>query len=162
MNAARLSLPAAADALLAERLAGPQPKGILVISTTDLPVTADCLQGRELVHVTCHSLPEALASGRRFSVGILLDALASMSRDDGTMLLAQLRDQLCERVFVVSAEASAWPREEMLALGYTLSARSADTQWLLHEHDIATYNPEREWNTPEHWANPENFSRYRW
>ncbi len=163
MSADPSSLPAAADALLTARLADQRPKSVLLISAggsaAEIPA---CLHGPALVHIPAHALPGALPVGKRFGAGVVLDGLAGLSRADGTQLLAQLRDQLCEQVFVVVTKASAWSREDMLALAYTLRARSADDQWLLYDHDIASYNPERDWNTPEHWANPENFERYRW
>lgn len=159
MSGQKTSLPAAANALLAERLGDELPQGVLLIAAGESPA---CLQGHDVVHVASQSLPDALPAGRRFSAGVILDALDGMSRAHGTQLLARLRDQLCERVFVVSTEASVWRREDMLALGYTLRERSPDGHWLLYDYDIASYNPERDWNTPEHWAHPENFKRYRW
>ena len=29
-------------------------------------------------------------------------------------------------------------------------------------YDIDRYNPERPWNNPEDWANPQNFDKFRW
>lgn len=159
MSAQQTSLATAADALLAERLGDELPQGVLLIAAAE---SSACLQGHEVEHVALQSLPDGLPVGRRFSVGVILDALDGIPRSHGTQLLARLRDQLCERVFVISANASVWSREDMLALSYTLRARSADDQWMLFDHDIASYNPERDWNTPEHWANPENFKRHRW
>ena len=38
-----------------------------------------------------------------------------------------------------------------------------DGVWFsVYTYDIDSFNRQREWNSPENWANPENFRRYRW
>ncbi|MCC5869914.1 MAG: hypothetical protein JJU27_15530 [Gammaproteobacteria bacterium] len=159
MSGQTTSLSAAADELLAERLGDELPQGVLMIAAAESPA---CLQAFKVVKVSPEALPDALPAGRRVSAGVVVDALSGLSHAQGAQLLARLRDQLCARVFVVTGAHGAWSRQDMLALGFTLRERSADGQWLLFDHDVASYNPERDWNTPEHWANPENFKRYRW
>jgi hypothetical protein len=77
-----------------------------------------------------------------------------------TQVLARLRDQLAGRVLVTSDEASpsGAVRRHLLSLGY----QPLDGLPGCFGFDLASYNPPRDWNTPEHWAHPENFDRYRW
>ena len=164
MSAQPQSPSAATDAFLIGRLGRQLPHGVLLIASRDHSCDGlVCLQDLEVVRVSADDLPDALPASRRFSAGVVVDALGSLSPEEGGRLLARLRDQLCDRVFVVSrADDTEWPTAKMLALTYTLRERSAEGTWLLYDHDIATYNPERDWNNPTDWANPENFNRYRW
>jgi hypothetical protein len=167
VNAARQSLAEAATMLLRERLGGLRD-GVLLIAADDLPDTLLALEPSadatvEVDRVLPGAAGQALAGlERRYGAGVVLDALTEMSMIEGTQLLARLRDQLCRRVYVISADDGARQRGDMLALGYTLRKRSPCGGWLLFDHDVETYNPERDWNTPQHWAHPERFDRERW
>ena len=50
---------------------------------------------------------------------------------------------------------------DYLALGFERRGEPTDGIELFW-YDADRFNPEREWNNPDHWANPENFKRYRW
>jgi len=106
----------------------------------------------------------ALPAGERFDLGVVADALDALERRRAEQLLARLRDQLCREVLVLTGPESAWRRGELLALEYTPRARVVDArgEWRVHGFDLDSYNPQRAWNTPENWAHPENFHRYRW
>ena len=58
----------------------------------------------------------------------------------------------------------AWSEADLKALSLSLHRRvREDGVWYsVYTYDIDTFNHRREWNSPEHWANPENFRRYRW
>jgi hypothetical protein len=167
VNAARQTLAQAAPALLRDRLGG-LCGGLLLIAADDLPDTLLALESQadgsvEVERVMPGAAGQALAGlERRYGTGVVLDALAELSKTEGAQLLARLRDQLCRRVYVISAADGAWQRGDMLALGYTLRERSPCDGWLLFDHDVETYNPGRDWNTPQHWAHPERFDRERW
>jgi hypothetical protein len=108
----------------------------------------------------------ALSSAGRYDLAILVDQLEFMAPIDRRHLLVRLRDLHAPRVAVCVTEAAAnqWTPSEWRALqlepGEMLEEPGA--RYVTYRFDLATYNPERSWNTPEHWANPANFDRYRW
>ena len=108
----------------------------------------------------------ALASAGRYDLAILLDQLEFMSVVDRRHLLVRLRDLHARRiaVCVAATTASEWTASDWRALqlepGQPFEEQGA--RYVTYQFDLATYNHERSWNTPEHWANPANFERFRW
>jgi len=83
------------------------------------------------------------------------DALAAV-----VPVLARLRDVHAERVVFQDAAEIA-PPGDMLALGFE-AKKSPSVDGLLYVRDPAETDRPREWNNSRNWANPDNFSRYRW
>jgi hypothetical protein len=103
-----------------------------------------------------------LPSGRRFEVGLLSGVVERLAADQARQLIGRLRDQYCDGVLLLVPPAH-WSLEEYLALGFERRSRCAgDAARDLYWYHVDSYNPEREWNNPDSWANPENFRRYRW
>jgi len=108
----------------------------------------------------------ALESAGRYDLAILVDQLEFMAAIDRRHLLVRLRDLHARRVAVCMAatDAGEWTASEWRALqlepGEQLEEPGA--RYVTYQFDLAAYNPERSWNTPEHWANPASFDRYRW
>ena len=75
-------------------------------------------------------------------------------------VLARLRDVHAERVVFQDA-AEIVPPGDMLALGFE-AKKSPSVDGLLYVRDPAETDRPREWNNSRNWANPDNFSRYRW
>lgn len=103
--------------------------------------------------------PLPLEQGRRFDLGVAAGVLETLPKDRARALIASLRDQYCRAVLLL-APKGLWPLAEYLALGF--ERRSEDDAYELYWFDVDRYNPEREWNNPTNWANPENFRRFRW
>lgn len=76
-------------------------------------------------------------------------------------LLGRLRDLHARRMLVAGKAAEERERGEMLALGFERHPGEGGAG-PLYVYDQDTFNRQREWNTPENWANPENFDKYRW
>ncbi len=75
------------------------------------------------------------------------------------LLLGRLKNVHAPRIVLqLDERPGAELRDALLELAFEPDAETAEL-WI---HDIDRYNPQREWNTPEHWANPENFDKYRW
>lgn len=95
--------------------------------------------------------------------GAALVAVAPGGEADELLpLLARLRDVHAEKVVVHIGGVS--PVElggELVALGFE-ARKSPSEDGLIFAWDPALANRPREWNNSRHWANPENFSRYRW
>lgn len=75
-------------------------------------------------------------------------------------VLARLRDVHADCVIVHDAAQLATPAD-MLALGFEMK-RSPSIDGLVYVRDPAEAEQPREWNNSRNWANPANFSRYRW
>lgn len=90
---------------------------------------------------------------------VLLDSEQTDSRLVGH-LLGRLRDGGAKRTLVDDPH-TLFEANELLALGYVArEASAAVARPFVHDPD--EYFARREWNSPEDWANPENFGRYRW
>ncbi len=156
---------ASVEAWLQSAGAGREGAGVLaIIADTHAPL-ADRLPAGATVMSPPESV-DALPGGTRFGLGLIIGGLEALpATRTAEQLLARLRDLHCDRVEVLVEPGSRWSRSRMIALEYTLSARvqrEAGEDWRVYAWDLAVYNPERDWNTPEHWANPQNFRRYRW
>ncbi len=69
-------------------------------------------------------------------------------------------DVCCVPVAAALAELAALGRFEF-AIVSELVEQLEDGR-IAWRYDIDRYNPERPWNSPEDWAHPENFERFRW
>jgi len=96
----------------------------------------------------------SLPGDTRADIGIVLGATPAQQS-----VLARLRDVHCKRVILLTNGATDWSANQLRGLGF-LEMNEADISYWLY--DPALSNPPREWNSPTHWANPENFDRYRW
>ncbi len=91
-----------------------------------------------------------------YDLGLVLDLAAA---DES--LLGRLRDLHTRRLVVAGEAVRHFEPRRMLALGFEHHP-SPDAQDGAYLYDRDSFNREREWNSPENWANPENFDKYRW
>jgi hypothetical protein len=64
-----------------------------------------------------------------------------------------------------AAADSYWTDGRFLGLTLALYRRVSDVngaETAIYTYDIDSYNRQRDWNTPEDWAHPGNFNRWRW
>lgn len=139
-----------------------EEKDYLVISRTQplLPLKESFPEGSSvewLCHV--HSAEDVVAV-MRADLSIVFDQLEHMAKEDGEHLLGRLRDQHSKRVLLHCAD-QMHSDQELLALGYIRQRRSFD-DGRLFLFDPEMFFERRDWNTPDKWANPENFKKYRW
>jgi len=73
-------------------------------------------------------------------------------------LLARLRDVHAALVVVVTDDI---PRNDLLALRFEAGKRTLEGARVFLSSSSVT-DKRREWNNARHWANPQNFDRYRW
>ena len=84
------------------------------------------------------------------------------------LLLARLRDVVARVTLVlVPADAPAqspWRREDLRALGYVRAGRYlwGEAALDVYRFDITTYKTTPDWLSPEGWAHPELWDKYRW
>jgi len=91
-----------------------------------------------------------------YDLGVVLDlGVADES------LLGRLRDLHTRRLIVSGAAAALFEPRRMLALGFEHHP-STEAPGRAYLYDRDSFNRTREWNSPENWANPDNFDKYRW
>lgn len=103
---------------------------------------------------------DALPADLRVDVALI--AVTSRNDSEDTLpLIARLRDVHADRVIAWVDDDSTGACEALVAMGFE-KRKSPSEDGLLFVWDPALANRPREWNNSQHWANPENFSRYRW
>lgn len=103
---------------------------------------------------------DEIEAPERFDLGIVLNQIEHMRRTDAMHLLSRMRDQYCRSV-LARIEGDMFSDQELLALGYIRQKRpSDDGRYYLFDPDL--FFERREWNTPEHWAHPQNYGKQRW
>lgn len=105
--------------------------------------------------VTLAALPADLRVDAALVAAGVEDAL-----DAVVPVLARLRDVHAACVIFQDTAEIAAPGD-MLALGFE-ARKSPSVDGLLYVRDPAEAERPREWNNSRNWANPDNFSRYRW
>lgn len=101
-----------------------------------------------------------LGKPKRADLGFVFDQLEHMGKAEGAHLLSRLRDCHC-RVVLLHYTGKEFSNRELLALGFIeQGCLSTGGHLFLFDPDI--YFERREWNTPEKWARPENFRKFRW
>lgn len=139
-----------------------EQRNYLIVSRTEPRLPVDQLFPEDstvqwLCHV--HSADDLVAVDRA-DLGIVFNQLEHMEKNEGAHLLSRLRDQYCRRVLLhLSGEMLA--DQELLALGY-IKQDSPPGEGELFLFDPDLFFERRDWNSPEKWANPENFKKYRW
>jgi hypothetical protein len=132
-----------------------QPATVLLIG--DAPAT-----GTELTALPAEAAEAGLAGAGRFDFAVVAQLTEVHDAERARVILGRLKNLHTDRFLLFADPArSCLDRDALLSLALAPLARLEDGRvaWL---YDIDRYNPERDWNTPADWANPENFDRFRW
>ena len=106
----------------------------------------------------------------RFDLGVLVNTLESLEKEQAGQLIARLRDLHTSR-FVAAVRMgdqwenrSVWRPGDLLGYGMKLVSRyELDAKPLaLYRYDIKTYKSTPEWLNPDNWANPKLWGKFRW
>jgi hypothetical protein len=85
-----------------------------------------------------------------------------MESADAEAVLGRLKNLHTSRFLLLADPARAClGHDALLALALAPFEHLADGR-VAWRYDLDRYNPERGWNNPEDWANPQNFDRFRW
>lgn len=103
--------------------------------------------------------PDCLDISVRSDLGVIFKQFDHMPSDLAMPLLARLRDCHCDELLVHSGGKSLTTRE-MLALGFTRATSSESGGWFHYQRE--EFYEERTWNSPDQWAHPQNYKRFRW
>lgn len=104
--------------------------------------------------------PGALPANLRVDVALVRPLTGDHHRGI-SMLLARLRDVHAERVLLCPDQLARPDAAGFAALGFE-PRKSPPVDGLVYVWDPALADQPREWNNSRNWANPENFSKYRW
>ena len=96
---------------------------------------------------------------RRHALAIVADPLPAAMAREHDAVLARLRDVLAERVLVMAPQQAALTTR-LTALGYRMLVRTSQT--LIASFDLYDYKQRPTWLNAEHWANPQQWDRFRW
>lgn len=154
-----------------------QPGSLLVIGSgsdaaVDNYVTQKQVLGRECRVRRMQPPIECDSSAGRWDMGIITETLEHLDKREAFRLLARLRDLHTARFCVAVRVGDAWPdlksrwsRSDLLAIGMSLVNSyddDDDRKLQLYKYDIATYKATPRWLSPDNWANPELWNKYRW
>jgi hypothetical protein len=106
---------------------------------------------------------ERLATRPRFDAAVVCMAGDEMDETDAALVLGRIRDLHAARMLVLTGAAEGL-RNDLIALGMerlsTGEEESCDA--VLYAFDLGRYKRTPDWLNARHWANPENWGRYRW
>jgi hypothetical protein len=116
----------------------------------------------ETVSVPVEDVEKVLADAGRFDFALVADLAETHDASAARQVIGRLKNLHTDRfLLLVDPARSNLARDGLLELALAPLEQLADGRlaWL---YDIDRYNPERPWNNPEDWANPQNFNRFRW
>ena len=97
-------------------------------------------------------------------LALVTNTLEHLSREQGTLMLGQLRNFGTQRIAVMVPDTSEWHFNDFIGLGFQRQAElhQDDTLLTLYTYNLDSYNHKRTWNNPDYWANPEMWGKAWW
>jgi hypothetical protein len=161
-----VSTPDAAQRMLLAALLELRPRSVLRVGADADLALAQYRERHPACRISSEGLPRSLdelAVEGRFQLGVLSGLVETLAARRAAELITALRDRYCESLLLLASKGH-WRLTDFLALGFEIRSSSGERAggYDLYWYHPDRYNPEREWNNPDSWANPENFKRYRW
>lgn len=154
-----------------------QPGSLLVIGTGTETAVDNYLEQKQVLGRDCRvrrlqAPVDSDLSTERWDMGIVSETLEHLDKREAFRLLSRLRDLHTARFCAAVRVGDGWPdlksrwsRSDLLAIGMSLVnsyGDDADRKLQLYKYDIATYKATPRWLSPDNWANPELWNKYRW
>ena len=154
------------DAFLRQHWPAKQARSVLAIGAGSPTIAALCAELSPQATLTEKPQADQLAFDAPFDCAILHGALEEISIDAGSVLIAQLRDLHCQRLLVTlqNGGATPWTEKSLRALGLSRTAVT-DLEcgtFVLYEFSLSDYKTTPNWLNRNHWANPDNWDKFRW
>jgi len=144
------------EGLLA-RLAAEAPAEALLLAPPDDPLAPALRRRLANTRLTHAQQP----GGERHALALVARTMESLAAADARALLAALRDRVAPHVVVwLDLERSPLDESVLRALAYQLHAR--DGAQALFGFDLYGYKDRPDWLSPQHWAHPERWDKFRW
>lgn len=134
------------------------PSSLLVIG--DPPATPDT--DAVLTCVSVHEVAAELVTLGRFDLALVTELLEALDGPTAEFVLGRLKNLHTDRFLLLADPARACLGHDALLALALAPFEQLDDGRVAWRYDIDRYNPERPWNNPEDWANPQNFDRFRW
>lgn len=151
-------MPVSAQDCVASLLEACAPASLLVIGDPPAAPVTDA----ELTCVPVREAATAIVTLGRFDFAIVTELLEELDGPTAEFVLGRLKNLHTDRFVLLADPARAsLGHDDLLALALAPFEQLDDGR-LAWRYDIDRYNPERPWNNPEDWANPQNFDRFRW
>jgi hypothetical protein len=151
-------MTATAHECIATLLESCAPRRLLVIGDPPVPATA----AATLTRVAVEDAAAELSALGRFDLVIVAGLAESLDAPAAEGVLGRLKNLHTDRfLLLVDPLCSKLGHDALLVLALAHVEKLADGR-IAWRYDIDLYNPERRWNNPEDWANPENFEKFRW
>jgi hypothetical protein len=143
---------------VAALLADYAPARVLVIGDSTVMPETDA----ELQSLSASDAVEKLWTLPRFDFVVASGVAESLAAPAAEALLGRLKNLHTDKfLLLVDPAASSLSHDDLLALALA-PFEHLDDRRVAWRYDIDLYNPDRRWNNPEDWANPQNFERFRW
>ena len=162
------------DSWLAEVLQHCRPQRVLCVCPWPLAALQDWVKttGGELKQLRTTDL-QTLGAVGHYDLAVVAGAVETSEWSRSLQLLGIIHNLCSNRLCLLLDKAAETPerRRDLRALGLrcrgelapSFAARPASAgSWVAYDYALEDYNPRRRWNNPEHWANPENFDKFRW
>jgi len=94
-------------------------------------------------------------------IAFISDLVETTDKQVATQWLATLRNQYAAKiVLLVDHTKTNWDLTDFLALGFRQQGQHQ--HFTIYGYAIESYQFHKDWLNSRHWANPENFDKYRW
>ena len=151
------------------------PSSILAIGDTSAEALDHWQNEQPHLRVTavscCDDLLARVQAAGQHEAAVVSGTLEHLERAEAEQLIALLRDQVAQRLFVLLPIGDDWPGQrshwsltDMTALGLRQVACFEHEGRALHLYrfDLYDYKLTPDWLNPRFWANPEMWDRARW
>jgi len=126
-------------------------------------------QGCVLRHISSSEIGNALQLEQRFDVAIAIDLFEHLTKQQGSQILARMRDVLCPQYCICLPIDSGdteerWQLTELFgfALSKVADYQQGDIEYGLFNYNISNYKKTPEWLNSDNWANPQMWGKYWW
>lgn len=143
---------------VASLLADYGPASLLVVGDPPTAPETDA----ELTCVSVHEAAAELAVLARFDFAVITELLEALDGPTAEFVLGRLKNLHTDKYLLLADPARACLGHDALLALALAPCEQLDDGRIAWRYDIDRYNPERPWNNPEDWANPQNFDRFRW
>lgn len=160
---------------LLDQLQQQQPSSLLLVSP-DYPLALAKWAEANHCHIDHINISEdpakPLPTAKRYDFAIVRHTLEQLPKSAGETLIGTLRNLCSPRLLVMYQRPNvdggdAWQANDFFALGLKqqgLFEHPEEDQppLICFGYDLASYQFKRSWNSPQYWANPENWGKYWW
>jgi len=107
---------------------------------------------------------QQLMTLNKVELTIVTDLTETLAKTEAMQWLGVLKNKLSQHVILIldieKARENTWQLTDFLGLGFKLYQQVDGYQ--IFYYAIESYQIKKDWLNAKHWANPENFNKYRW